>query len=100
MTANYDFEWDSKKARENRDKHGVGFDEAATVFRDSQAISIFDPEHSANEDRWITLGISEKGRLLVVVHTFREKCDDAVSIRIISCRKASKHEKTRYGEYK
>ena len=68
----------ARKAHENRDKHDVAFDEAATVFRDSKALSIFDPDHSETEDRWITMGISEKGRLLVVIHTFREGSEDAV----------------------
>ncbi|HDR15245.1 MAG TPA: BrnT family toxin [Desulfobacteraceae bacterium] len=95
---NYTFEWDPQKAQDNRDKHGVAFDEAATVFRDSKALSIFDPDHSETEDRWITMGISEKGRLLIVIHTFREESEDAVTIRIISSRKATKQEIKTYGE--
>jgi uncharacterized DUF497 family protein len=98
MATNYTFEWDPRKAHENRDKHDVAFDEAATVFRDSKALSIFDPDHSETEDRWITMGISEKGRLLVVIHTFREGSEDAVTIRIISSRIATKKETKRYGE--
>ena len=98
MAINYTFEWDPRKAKENRDKHDVAFDEAATVFRDLKALSIFDPDHSETEDRWITMGISEKGRLLVVIHTFREESEDAVTIRIISSRKATKQETKRYGE--
>lgn len=53
MIISYNFEWDSIKARDNRDKHAVTFDEAATVFRDPKALSIFDPDHSETEDRWI-----------------------------------------------
>jgi len=98
MAINYTFEWDPRKAQANRDKHDVAFDEAATVFRDSKALSIFDPDHSETEDRWITMGISEKGRLLIVIHTFREGSEDAVTIRIISSRKATKQETKRYGE--
>jgi len=98
MAINYTFEWDPRKAHDNRDKHDVAFDEAATVFRDSKALSIFDPDHSETEDRWITVGISEKGRLLIVIHTFREKSEDAVTIRIISNRKATKQETKTYGE--
>ncbi len=98
MATNYIFEWDPPKAHENREKHAVSFDEAATVFRDSKALSIFDPDHSETEDRWITLGISENGRLLVVIHTFREENEDAVRIRIISGRKATKQEIKIYGE--
>ena len=98
MTINYNFEWDLKKASENRDKHGVAFEEAAEVFKDSNAISIFDPDHSETEDRWITMGISERGRMLIVVHTFREESEDSVTIRIISSRKATKQETKTYGE--
>ena len=98
MDINYNFEWDPRKAHDNRDKHGITFDEAATVFRDSKALSIFDPDHSESEDRWITLGISEKGRLLIVIHTFREESEHDVTIRIISSRKATKQETKKYGE--
>jgi uncharacterized protein len=98
MAVNYNFEWDPTKARDNLDKHGVAFDEAATVFKDSKAISIFDPDHSETEDRWVTMGISEKGRLLIVIHTFRRESEDAITIRIISSRKATKHETALYGE--
>ena len=98
MAINYNFEWDPRKAHDNQDKHGVSFDEAATVFRDSKALSIFDPDHSESEDRWLTMGISEKGRLLIVIHTFREESEDAVTIRIISSRKATKQETKTYGE--
>ncbi|MBU4317874.1 MAG: BrnT family toxin [Proteobacteria bacterium] len=97
MTFNYSYEWDPAKAHDNRNKHGVTFDEAATVFRDKKAISIFDPDHSENEDRWITLGISEKGRLLVVIHTFYKTRADFFKIRVISSRKATKKETRSYG---
>ena len=98
MAINFNFEWDPKKATINRNAHGVGFDEGATVFTDPLAISIFDPDHSETEERWITMGISDKGRLLVVMHTFRKEREDAVTIRIISTRKASKRESLTYGE--
>ena len=98
MAINYNFEWDPRKARDNRDKHGVAFDEAATVFKDPKMLSIFDPDHSETEDRWITMGISEKGRLLILIHTFQEKSEDSVTIRIISSRKATKQETKTYGE--
>ena len=61
----YDFEWDPQKAKSNFHKHGVSFEDAATVFQDANALSIFDDEHSIKEERWITLGISSSGRLLV-----------------------------------
>lgn len=98
MTVNYNFEWDPRKARADLHSHGVGFDEGATVFRDPMALSIFDPDHSDTEDRWISMGISAKGRLLVVMHTFRKETEDAVTIRIFSTRKACKSESQTYGE--
>jgi len=98
MAINYNFEWDPLKARENRNKHGVEFEEAATIFKDSKALSIFDPDHTETEDRWITMGISEKGRLLIVNHTFREESREEVTIRIISSRKATKKETKKYGD--
>lgn len=98
MAKNYTFEWDPGKAHDNRNKHDVAFDEAATVFRDSKALSTFDPDHSETEDRWITMGTSGKGRLLIVIHTFHEESEDAVTIRIISSRKATKQETKTYGE--
>ena len=98
MARNYNFEWDPRKAHDNRDKHGITFDEAATVFRDSKALSIFDPDHSETEDRWITMGISGNGRLLIVNHTFRVESEDDVTVRIISSRKATKQETKKYGE--
>lgn len=78
MTTNYNFEWNPKKAKLNHHNHGVAFDEAATVFKDSNAVSIFDHDHSETEERWITLGISKKGRLLIVIHTFLEDSQDSV----------------------
>ena len=98
MAINFNLEWDPKKARANQTAHGVGFDEGATVFTDPMALSIFDPDHSEMEERWITMGISGKGRLLVVMHTFRKEDEDAITIRIISTRKASKRESQTYGE--
>jgi uncharacterized DUF497 family protein len=98
MAVNYNFEWDPIKARDNLDKHGVAFDEAATVFKDSKAISIFDLDHSETEARWVTMGLSEKGKLLIVIHTFRKESEDSITIRIISSRKATKHETASYGE--
>jgi uncharacterized protein len=98
MTINYNFEWDPLKARKNGNKHGVEFEEATTVFKDSKALSIFDFDHSETEDRWITMGISEKGRLLIVIHTFREESKKEVTIRIISSRKATRNETKKYGD--
>ena len=66
-----EFEWDAPKARANLRKHGVAFQAAATVLRDSLAITIFDPDHSQEEDRYITIGASARGRILMVAPTDR-----------------------------
>lgn len=85
------FEWDSKKARSNKRKHGITFEEASTIFGDPLSITIHDPAHSISEDRFITIGTSANGRLIVVVHT--ERGD---TIRIISARNATRNEKRQY----
>jgi len=77
----YSFAWDPQKARDNQHKHGIGFERAATVFRDSQALSIYDTEHSKDEDRWITLGLDREGVVLVVVHTFHDVDQETTRIR-------------------
>ena len=87
------FEWDRKKAALNRRKHGVSFEEAQTVFYDEHAIEFFDPDHSDREDRFIMLGVSFRLRLLVVCHCVREAHS---VIRIISARKATRHEAATY----
>jgi len=94
----YDFEWDPNKARLNHRKHGVTFEQAATVFRDPRAVSVFDDAHSGKEDRWITMGLSATGGLLVVHHTFEEADVSAVRIRVFSSRKATRKEAAQYGE--
>jgi uncharacterized DUF497 family protein len=92
----YDFEWDPNKARLNRRKHGVTFEQAATVFRDQRAVTVFDDAHSGKEDRWITMGLSAAGGLLVVHHTFEETDGNAVRIRVFSSRKATRKEAGQY----
>ncbi|MFW6044332.1 MAG: BrnT family toxin [Planctomycetota bacterium] len=92
----YQFEWDPEKANKNSRKHSVSFEEAATVFKDRNMRSIFDSDHSKEEDRWITLGISSKGRVLVVCHTFVEESQGSAVIRIFSSRKATNHEIQQY----
>ena len=87
------FEWDKRKEKANIKKHGVSFDEARAVFYDENAIQYFDPDHSANEDRFILLGISFKLRILVVCHCFRES---ETIVRIISARKADGDEENEY----
>ena len=87
------FEWNRRKSRENKRKHGVSFEEAQTIFWDENAIQYYDPDHSKDEDRFIMLGMSFLLRVLVVCHCYRAK-DSA--IRIISARKADSDEKTAY----
>ncbi len=91
------FQWDQNKNNENVKKHKISFEEAKTVFFDENARLISDPETSINEERFIILGISNKLRILVVVHTYKE--NDEV-IRIISARKATKSESKYYNEVK
>ncbi|NWG31631.1 MAG: BrnT family toxin [Rhodocyclaceae bacterium] len=85
------FDWDESKALANLAKHGVSFEEAASVFGDPLALTFPDPDHSVGEKRWLTFGISQSNRLLVVAHTDRGR-----SIRIISARKATRHERGIY----
>ena len=92
----YDFDWDPKKAKSNRVNHRVTFEEAATVFQDPQMLTLYDGKHSADEDRWITLGISAAGRVLVVNHTFKSNSTDHIPVRIISSRKATIREQREY----
>ena len=94
---NIRFEWDQNKNLANVKKHKISFEEAKTVFFDESARVIPDPRHSYNEERFIILGISNKLKLLIVVHTYRE--NDEI-IRIISARKASKSESKYYLEVK
>jgi len=95
----YNFEWDFAKAKQNSRKHKVSFERATTVFRAPNQISIFDEEHSNDEERWITLGLDRNGILLVVVHTFRQINGSDVILRIISARKATKAEIRQYEEF-
>jgi uncharacterized DUF497 family protein len=88
----YDFEWDTAKARTNLRKHGVSFRVATGVFRDPLARTIFDDEHSEDEERWVTLGRTEGGQYLVVVHTFAQVSATEIHIRIISAREADRQE--------
>ena len=87
------FEWDPKKARQNIGAHGVSFDEASTAFRDPLSKTIDDPLHSVGEERFVLIGYSIRGRLLVVVHI--ERGD---RIRIISARLATRKERLNYEE--
>lgn len=86
--------WDRRKASTNAGKHGVTFEEAATVFTDERARLIPDPDHSSEEERYLLLGLSWTLRLLVVSHCYREAEN---TIRIISARRASRRERAQYG---
>jgi len=87
------FEWDLKKAGTNLRKHKVTFEEATTALSDPMSATGADPDHSITEDRYITFGVSERGRLLVVAYA-----DKGETIRIISARVASKGERKIYEE--
>ncbi len=89
------FEWDEKKNEINKKKHGISFEEAQTVFYDSEALLIDDPEHSQEEERFIILGFSNRANMLVVCHCYRS---DETVIRIISARKATKNETNQYNK--
>ena len=86
-----DFEWNHQKAEINSQKHGVIFDEASTVFRDTLSVTFPDVEHSIQEERYLIIGLSSKNRILVISHVYRDK-----SIRIISARQATKREQKFY----
>lgn len=85
------FEWNYEKALQNIKKHEVSFEEAATVFGDPLSLTIYDPLHSEEEDRFVIIGESVRKRLLVVIHVERKD-----RIRIISARKATKRERKTY----
>jgi uncharacterized DUF497 family protein len=86
-----DFEWDPEKAVRNLTKHGVTFHEAATVFGDARALTFSDPDHSEDEDRFLTIGLSSSNHLLIVSHT-----DRGERTRIISARRGTRRERTIY----
>jgi uncharacterized DUF497 family protein len=91
---NVEFEWDDEKAKINFDKHGVNFDEGATIFNDPFVLMMPDPDHSISEERYISLGMSVQGRLLIVSYTERGNRN-----RLISCRKATNVERKIYEKY-
>lgn len=87
------FEWDPRKADINQQKHGISFRESTTVFNDSLSITFPDPEHSIGESRYVIIGMSKLGQLIVVSHTDRDN-----QTRIISARKATRQERNFYEE--
>ncbi len=88
-----EFEWNPDKAARNLEKHGVSFQEAVTVFNDPLSVTFPDPNHSIGESRYIIIGISRFGQLLIVAHT-----DRLERVRIISARKATRQEQRFYGQ--
>lgn len=94
----YDFEWDGNKAASNWQKHGVTFEQAATVFLDALAVTVFDAAHSQYEERWFTLGHTANGALLAVAHTYQASSASRCRIRLISARPATKQERRFYAD--
>lgn len=94
----YHFEWDTAKARTNLKKHGVSFRAATAVFRDALALTTYDDEHSEDEERWVTLGRTENGPYLVVIHTFAQVSEAEIHVRIVSARAADRQEIRDYEE--
>ena len=92
-----DFDWNEEKAAANLGKHGVSFEEAQTAFKDCNALRIYDPDHSDDEERFLLLGQSSALHLLVVCHCYRENDEQ---VRIISARKATKNESATYEKRK
>ena len=98
MSFVYEFEWDRSKASANLTKHTVDFKLATTVFKDRLAATIFDGDHSGDEQRWATIGKDEEGRYILVVHTFQEVEANRASVRIILARRPTKTEIAQYEE--
>jgi uncharacterized protein len=98
MSIDYEFEWDDAKAASNLLKHGVSFEQAASVMADSLALTVFDEAHSLNEERWFTLGLSNNGQLLALSHTFVTAGVVTATIRLISARIATRTERKHYEE--
>jgi uncharacterized DUF497 family protein len=92
----YEFQWDPAKAQSNARKHGVTFDQAAAVFLDALALTVYDEANSHNEERWFTLGFDASGNLLAVAHTYEIAGLTNVRIRLISARKATRRERHDY----
>ncbi|ELS00050.1 hypothetical protein GLO73106DRAFT_00039030 [Gloeocapsa sp. PCC 73106] len=93
MINNMQFEWNNEKAASNLAKHGVSFEEAKTVFDDPLYVDFYDPDHSEDEERYLIVGQSNRGRLLIVSYTERRD-----SIRLISAREVTRTEREAYEE--
>ena len=93
----YNFEWDPTKATSNASKHGVTFEQAIDVFKDPMALTLYeDQESTPDEDRWVTLGLANNQHYLIVAHTYHDQDGTSVTIRVISARRATKHEIKQY----
>jgi uncharacterized protein len=91
-----DFDWDEAKAASNLSKHGVAFTQAATVLNDALALTVFDSVHSVVEERWFTLGVDGRGKLLAVVHTYTTTGPISAKVKLISAREATRNERRQY----
>ena len=94
----FQFDWDEVKAEANARKHGVTFEMASTVFRDSRLLTVADPEHSETEERWFSIGCASNGVVLSVVYLWSGADPAATEIRLISARKATQAENRQYQE--
>jgi uncharacterized DUF497 family protein len=95
------FHWDRIKAAENRRKHRASFEEACTIFSDASILTVHDEEHSWEDDRWASMGMSITGRILVVIHSWPEPDESGEEVvRIISARRANERERATYLERK
>jgi uncharacterized DUF497 family protein len=92
------FDWDEVKAASNLRKHGVAFETAMTIFADPLMLTIFDPDHSETEERWVSIGHASDGQLVIAVHTYTETGGSTAIIRVISARRPTKREARQYRE--
>lgn len=91
-----EFTWDPTKAGANLAKHRVAFGQAATVFADALALTVFDDNHSEFEERWFTLGMSSTGKLLAISHTYTATGPNTARVRLVSAREATRSERRQY----
>lgn len=96
MSCTYNFEWNPAKEQLNIRKHQLDFHLASSVFKDPSQLTLYDEEHSSDEDRWITIGLDRTGIIRLVVHTFEQIDQESFLVRIISARKASVNEQNVY----
>jgi len=92
----YNFDLDPEKAKQNLVSHKIAIERAADVFLDPLAVTIYDEDHSIDEERWLTMGSDKKGVILIVIHTFKVRSVNTRDIRIISARKATRNEVKQY----